>query len=305
MLEKILLSYRGPNRLLRRIFLCTAKALYAKVGKSAAAMTYYLIFAIFPFAFFVSMVLGALHLPMISLEGDAAAILPEDVVTLLNVLIAQATQSSSGSLLTIGLIFTIWFPLRAVGHMIDTVSLIYRGKALDGIKRKKRLLALTVFLIILIPVLVLLMVVGESVLRWVSVLLPLTEGFISLWTRLRFLPLAAAVLIFVTGVYAFSVDEKLKWRHILPGAFCSMIAWVIYSAAFAYYVDHMGNYSLIYGSIGTVIAFLVWLNVSITTMLVGAIFNRVTMDLEEESRWQSPKDQRGEKAEEVKKADRA
>lgn len=36
----------------------------------------------------------------------------------------------------------------------------------------------------------------------------------------------------------------------------------------------MGNYSVIYGSIGAIIAFLIWLNLSLTALLLGAVFNQ-------------------------------
>ena len=58
------------------------------------------------------------------------------------------------------------------------------------------------------------------------------------------------------------------------GALLSTSFWMLYSVFFSYYVDHMGNYSVIYGSIGAIIAFLIWLNLSLTALLLGAVFNQ-------------------------------
>ena len=52
-----------------------------EVGRRSAGLTYYLVFAIFPFVLSIISILGRLHLPMISLEGDAAAFLPKDGIT--------------------------------------------------------------------------------------------------------------------------------------------------------------------------------------------------------------------------------
>ena len=57
-------------------------------------------------------------------------------------------------------------------------------------------------------------------------------------------------------------------------ALLSTSFWMLYSVFFSYYVDHMGNYSVIYGSIGAIIAFLIWLNLSLTALLLGAVFNQ-------------------------------
>lgn len=71
------------------------------VGKRAASLTYYLLFAIFPFLVALISILGLLHLPMISLEGEAAAFLPADVITLLNRTITHMTEASNGAIFTL------------------------------------------------------------------------------------------------------------------------------------------------------------------------------------------------------------
>ena len=66
----------------KTILQLTIKGFLGKeVGKRSAGLTYYLVFAIFPFIISIVSILGILHLPMISLEGDAAAFLPADVIT--------------------------------------------------------------------------------------------------------------------------------------------------------------------------------------------------------------------------------
>lgn len=242
------------------------------IGKRAATLTYYLIFAIFPFLITVISLLGFLHLPMISLEGEAAGFLPEDVITLLNLTIAHMTATSSGTLLTFGLAFTLWFPLRAVKSMTDEVSQIYGEEKPKG--HTKRIIGLALFLLVLVPFMVVLMLIGERMLDFISNFIPIQQSFIRFWTKIRFLPMTVALLALVSAVYYFSPNRPPAWRYILPGAMLSTVAWLAISAGFSYYVDNMGKYSVIYGSIGAIIAFLVWLNWSMTSLLIGAVFNQ-------------------------------
>lgn len=243
-----------------------------EIGKTAASLTYYLIFAIFPFLIFISSLLGFLHLPMLTVEGDAYALLPADVVTLINLTIAHMTETSSRALLTFGLVFTVWFPLRAVISLVAAINRIYGG---DKPQRHiLRIIFLTFLIIIFVPAVLLILLIGQGVLEFVSNFVPLAEDFIYMWTTIRFLPISLGVLCLICGVYFLSPNDRPQKKYVFPGAFFSMAAWVIFSIAFAYYVDHMGKYSVIYGSIGAIIAFLVWLNASVVAMLMGAVFNQ-------------------------------
>lgn len=257
----------------QRVIFHTLEAYFSnEIGKTAASLTYYFIFAIFPFLIFISSLLGFLHLPMITVEGDASALLPADVVTLANLTIAHMTESSSGAWLTFGLVFTVWFPLRAVISMMAAINRIYGGEKVR--RHTLRILFLTILIIVFVPVLVLVLLIGQSVLEFISVFVPMAESFIDLWMKIRFLPVSLGVLCLICGVYFLSPNAAPKKKYVFPGAILSTAIWVLFSAVFAYYVDHMGKYSAIYGSIGAIIAFLVWLNVSMVSMLMGAVFNQ-------------------------------
>ena len=242
-----------------------------KVGRNAAAMTYYLLFAMFPFFIFVTSLLGLLHLATLTLDGQITRFLPEDVVAFLNLAIEHITKSSNNALLTFGLVFSVWFPLRAVSNLMEAINDIY-GEEKSG-SHSIRTAILTALTIVLIPAMLLLLLLGERVLGFVGEYIPISAEFITGWSRMRFVPMAAALLFMLSAVYFFSPSKIQKVRYILPGAILSMGVWMLFSLIFSYYVDHMGRYSIIYGSIGVIIALLVWMDWSMIAMLMGAVFN--------------------------------
>lgn len=242
-----------------------------KVGRNAAAMTYYLLFAMFPFFIFVTSLLGLLHLPTLTLDGQITRFLPEDVVVFLNLAIEHITKSSNNALLTFGLVFSVWFPLRAVSNLMEAINDIY-GEEKSG-SHSIRTAILTALTIVLIPAMLLLLLLGERVLGFVGEYIPISAEFITGWSRMRYVPMAAALLFMLSAVYFFSPSKIQKARYILPGAILSMGVWMLFSLIFSYYVDHMGRYSIIYGSIGVIIALLVWMDWSMIAMLMGAVFN--------------------------------
>lgn len=242
-----------------------------KVGRNAAAMTYYLLFAMFPFFIFVTSLLGLLHLPTLTLDGQITRFLPEDVVAFLNLAIEHITKSSNNALLTFGLVFSVWFPLRAVSNLMEAINDIYGEEKSSS--HSIRTAILTALTIVLIPAMLLLLLLGERVLGFIGEYIPISAEFITGWSRMRFVPMAAALLFMLSAVYFFSPSKIQKARYILPGAILSMGVWMLFSLIFSYYVDHVGRYSIIYGSIGVIIALLVWMDWSMIAMLMGAVFN--------------------------------
>jgi membrane protein len=57
------------------------------------------------------------------------------------------------------------------------------------------------------------------------------------------------------------------------GAVFAVFSWAVVSIGFSYYVANFGNYNQVYGSIGAVIAMLVWLWISSFLVLMGASWN--------------------------------
>jgi membrane protein len=63
----------------------------------------------------------------------------------------------------------------------------------------------------------------------------------------------------------------LRW--LTPGSAAALIAWLVASALFALYVAHFASYNKTYGSLGGVVALLVWLWVSNLALLFGLEFD--------------------------------
>lgn len=242
------------------------------IGGVAASLTYYLLFAIFPFLIAISWLIGFLDLPAFMPDGQMAKLIPEEILGLINRTLVHMSETSSGAFLTFGLVFTFWFPLRAVKSLMASINTIYGAQGRR--QRPVRMLLLTLFIVVLVPVQIVIMLVGESVLQTVSVVIPMAQSSIDLWTKLRFIPVTTMMLLFVSATYLISVQERLQVRYVIPGAVLCTVIWLLFSMLFAFYVENMGNYSLIYGSIGAIIALLVWMNVSMTSLLVGAEFNQ-------------------------------
>lgn len=79
-------------------------------------------------------------------------------------------------------------------------------------------------------------------------------------------------LIF-TLIYYFGTNKNISFRQIYRGALTIAIGWEIVKYLFITYVNRLADYQLAYGSIGSVIAFLLWVYISSMIMLLGAEIN--------------------------------
>ena len=86
------------------------------------------------------------------------------------------------------------------------------------------------------------------------------------------------VLLLIVGflfalLYWASPNARQPFRWITPGGILAVVVWVAASAVFALYVANFGSYNKTYGSLASVIIFLVWLWLSNTAILLGAELN--------------------------------
>ena len=282
---KLKQRYKGDKKWILFFIELIERYQYDNVGKSAAALTYYMIFALFPFLLFVSTLLGFLNIPLVSLSGHLSQFLPEDMIMLLNVCIVQVTINRSSTVLAFSFIFSLWFPLRAINAIMDAINIAYKGKPRKSpLKHKVFTLGYMIVVMVFIIAALFIVVIGENVLQWIGNYVPfvIPTQLITLWSQLRFLPLTAILFCVLSSLYYVSPSERPKRKYVFSGAFMALISWLVFSIAFAYYVDNMANYSVIYGSIGAIIVLLMWFYFSAIVILMGAEWNHALLSIYEE-----------------------
>ena len=91
------------------------------VARDSAALTYYLLFAIFPLLIFVSTLLGILELDVDSIVTGLRQIVPGDVAEVVRGYLEYVSGNASRQLMWFSLVFSIWFPMRAASCLMHSV----------------------------------------------------------------------------------------------------------------------------------------------------------------------------------------
>ena len=271
------------NRFLRGIYLMVRRYLSHNVGIQSAALAFYLLFMLFPFLIFISALLGLLRLDVAAILGALGEILPREVVEIAGVYLRYVRANPSMRLLVFGLVFSIYFPMRATNALMRAVRTAYHlGPPKGAILHRLKTLLYTVMLIVTIAVSVTLMTIGDRVLAYAVRHFHLPVFAAELWTKLRFPAVAVVGFFALYFLYALSQDGRQPWQNIWPGTLAALAAWMGFSWLYTWYVDHIAHYSLLYGSIGTIIVLMIWLYMSAIVLIMGAELNGTLMSLRKE-----------------------
>ena len=208
--------------------------------------------------------MGAAHdfiAGVISLRHDGAS-LPETAgVYLGGGMKIVMRRFSAGLMILVGAVF-LSQPASLVAARLDVPSL--EGIAFGGFSW---LLLIVLFCQNLSPLL-----------HWALSLLPwLSQShlFLRLHSLVSFSALAAFGLSILTYVLLYTFvpgGRRRRWDQ-LPGALFTAVVWFVFSSIFTYYIRTSWKLSYIYGSLTSIILVILWLNVSINVMFLGAGVN--------------------------------
>lgn len=274
------LSNLSKNRFVQGVYLMFQRYLRHDVALQSAALAFYLLFMLFPFLIFISALLGLLDLDVAAISLELGEILPREVVEFAAVYLRYVAANPNPRLMLFGLFFSIYFPMRATNSLMRAVRTAYHlGPPQNLIKQFLKTLLYTILLIAAIALTLTLMTVGDRMLNTAVEMFHMPAFVAELWARLRF-PVAGVVGYFALFIlYAMAQDYYQPWRNIWPGTAAALAAWLGISWLYSYYVENIAHYSLLYGSIGTVIVLLIWLNLTSVVLILGAELNGTIMSL--------------------------
>ena len=263
-----------------------------QVGLESAALAFYLIFAVFPFLILVSFLLHVFRLDLqeglFSMVGN---LLPDEVAQLAGRFLQYATALPQTHLLVSSLGISFYFPMRASNSLIISIRKAYHlGSPRGVVSQTLKNLIYTLVLMLTIILTVVLMTVSNQILDFAVETFHLPAIAADLWASLRLPVIAVEGYFSLCFLYALAQDSVPAWRDLWPGTMAALGGWMAASWGYTFYVNHLARYSLLYGSIGTVIVLLVWLNLTSVVLIMGAELNGALISLRREQAREAMRD---------------
>jgi membrane protein len=185
------------------------------------------------------------------------------------------------SLLIVAIVLSLWAASSVIKSLIDGFNAAYR------VPRNRSILAhsgigMMLALLSLVPLLgaTSLILFGgaieSAVLRLIRVD-PILNPFANWWELLsrvmRYIVAFAATSSLSAMLYFYGPYRKQRWSGVWPGAILATILWLLATIVFGWFVRNITNYNVLYGSVGTSMALLLWMYVLAAIALFGCEFN--------------------------------
>ena len=243
----------------------------------AAALTYYGIQAIFPGLLVLVSLLGLLgksvSQSIINNLGQAAPSAVRNIV-IQAMQHLQNSHAAAGVLAAVGIVVGLWSASSYIAGFIRAANAIYdvpEGRPFWKLTPLR--LAITLVIMVLLVASALIVVVTGGLASRVGHALGIGSAAVTAWDIAKWPVLLIIVSVMFAVLYWASPNAKRSFRWVTPGGILAVVLWLIASGLFALYVANFGHYNKVYGSLGAVIIFLIWMWISNVAILLGAEFN--------------------------------
>lgn len=257
------------------------------VSRAAASLAYFLILTLFPLLVCVNFFIGLLELDPEAVFSALDPLLPRESLSIILEYLTYVSgipQSQSTPLLLASL-FTILLSASAgLRTLLKTMDELYQVRHVSSLRRVVVSVALSLLFLLTIYLSIVVIFTGDWFFQVLEERLPppLAEliplRLLShLWGWLRYLLLFFCVLLLVLAVYRMGTPPPLRREKkvLRLTALLSAGALVACSVLFSWFIGMSSRYSLVYGSLASLIILLVWLYFCGNILLVGAVAGRV------------------------------
>ncbi|HEY7272877.1 MAG TPA: YihY/virulence factor BrkB family protein [Actinoplanes sp.] len=241
----------------------------------AAALTYYGVLSIFPGVLVLVSLLGMLsNNGQQTVQSTVNEIVPnEQLKNLVTVVLGQVKDSGgAGIAAIIGIVVAFWSASGYIAAFMRASNAVYDVP--EGRPIWKTLpirLGVTAVVGLMLVASAVIVVFTGDLAQVVGEKLGMGGVAVTVWSIAKWPVLIILISLMFAILYWASPNAKTGgFRWVSPGGIFAVVLWILASAAFAIYLGNFANYNKTYGTLGGVIAFLVWLWISNIAILLGA-----------------------------------
>lgn len=238
------------------------------------------IMAIFPAVIFVFTLIPYIsaYFPSINQENIMSFIsdvLPPSMANEVSGTIQDIVKNQRGGLLTFGFLFSLYMATNGMMALIRTFNSCYRTVEKRGMFRMRiTSFLLTLMLAAALLVAVLLLVVGQIAIDYIIangdlLYIDLSDYTIYFLFVLRFVVIFILFFVVISCIYYFGPSVHYNWNFFSIGSILATLGGLAISYGFSYYITHFGTYNKVYGSIGVLIALMIWIQLLAIVLLFG------------------------------------
>lgn len=205
------------------------------------------------------------------LREAIAEVMPGSAGDMLFKTIQDIGTRQRGDLLSFGFFLAIWFASNGMLSMMEGFEKEHEHtfKRRKGFEKRLISIQLTFLIGLVLVGAVVFVILGNTILSFVfqyikADLLTRVTVFTFRWI--------VVIVLFYTAfstIYRYGAATHVRIPFFNPGSLLATFLSIIISWGFSFYVDNFGSYNKVYGSIGTLIVLMIWLQLNCMILLIG------------------------------------
>jgi membrane protein len=247
----------------------------------ANSVAYNFILAIFPTIIFLFTLIPYLTPYFADINNESilqfmSEMMPQSMSEVISGTVLDIVNNQRGGLLTFGFIFALYLATNGMMALMRAFNACYRTvDKRNFIRMRITATGLTFALSLCLFAAIILLVVGQLVINYVTehindfASLNLDGVTIYFIFILRFVVLLLVFFVAISFIYYFGPGVHYNWKFFSIGSFLAALACLGISYGFSYYITNFGTYNKVYGSIGVLIALMIWIQLLTMVLLFG------------------------------------
>ena len=243
------------------------------VSAYAAQAAYFLIMSFIPFVLFLTAIVQYTPLTYREVRQAIMSVVPENLQGFVLNIVAEVF-SKSAAVLPLSALVALWSSGKGMQALINGLNTIYHVKETRNwlVNRIYSMFYMFLFVLALIASL-LLLVMGNRIHVLISGYVPFLGNVIGrILGAKTFLVFVMLFFVFLV-LYRYLPNRRASLKSQVPGAFLTAVAWSVFSYLFSLYFTFFPDFSIMYGSLSTLILVMVWLYFCMNLLLYGAEIN--------------------------------
>ncbi len=251
------------------------------VTDRAAQLSYYFVFAWFPFLFFLVTLTAYLpvHGAIDTLLNRASELMPEQALEMIRGQLENLLHRPRPKFLTGGLIVALWSSSRGIDAIRTALNLAYDVReSRPWWKVQAIALVMTIASALLVLVSVTLIALGGKGGFWLPNKVDFGSEYLAIWSCLRWPVTGLVIMLALALTYYLLPDIEQGFKFITPGSVVGSILWLLATWGFTYYAEHFANYNVAYGSLAGITILLTWMYIGGLIFILGGEMNAIIED---------------------------
>jgi membrane protein len=270
-------EYEEHYVLCRIISILYQKIFQFDIDVRAAAVAYNFTLAVFPTIIFLFSLLPYMPIEHLDLKmiGFLKGTIPKNLHGDLTELIREIVNKKRGGVLSFGFIFALYASTSGIMALIRSFNLTYKTNESRGfIKERVIAVALNFLLTFVLLIAFVAFILGNFIVKMLVKKDLIEYNFTYYLTKsLTYLSIFSVFFFTISIIYYYAPAIHKRWKFFNAGSITASILAISITNIFSYYLVNFASYHKIYGSIGSLIALMVWLYFIALILIVGFEIN--------------------------------